>query len=529
MFVSIIFILATKFFKWSIMAGKFKVLIVWILCLGSLALQAQQNFNCFTIVAGKKATADGSVLLAHNEDDYAEGMEIFFNVYQVPAQKADVAVSNKGKKTQNAEGNLAYLWIEMPGMHFSDSYMNEYGVVIVSDACPSREDKPRLTDGGITWELRNTMARQATSARHAVEIARKLILEKGYNSSGRTYCIADPQEAWMLSVVNGKHFVALRIPDTAVAIIPNYYTITTFDTADHENVITSPGLIDYAIQRGWYNPKTDGPFNFRKAYGSKESLGHMVNIGRMWAGVNLLAPRGYDLKEDFPWAFTPREPISVVNLMDVLRNHYEGTALEPLLGEKLSNPHEADPGSICAQYTRYGMVAHLQSGLPRDLGNVIWLSPMRPCSHAYVPFMVGMKEMPAGIAAKDYSFALQNHLKAPKEPRNEFPKLDYWKFEKHALSLDKHYREHGVESRKMATEQSQITFNMFIEFQQQALALYKENPDQARNLLEKFCLDSWQGLLEELNKQQPEREEATGNAPEILAPSDPRKVTLPVK
>lgn len=59
------------------MAGKFKVLIVWILCLGSLALQAQQNFNCFTIVAGKKATADGSVLLAHNEDDYAEGMEIF--------------------------------------------------------------------------------------------------------------------------------------------------------------------------------------------------------------------------------------------------------------------------------------------------------------------------------------------------------------------------------------------------------------------------------------------------------------------
>lgn len=511
------------------MQGKFKVLNVLIFCLVGLALQAQQNFNCFTIVAGKKATADGSVLLAHNEDDYAEGMDIFFNVYQVPAQKADLIFSKTGKKTQNVEGNIAYLWLEMPGMHFSDSYMNDYGVVVVSDACPSREDKPRLTDGGITWELRNTMARQATSARHAVEIARKLLLEKGYNSSGRTYCIADPNEAWMLSVVHGKHFVALRIPDTGVVIIPNCYTITTFDTSDHENVITSPGLIEYAIERGWYNPKTDGPFNFRMAYGSKESLGHLVNVGRMWAGVNLLAPKGYELKEGFPWAFSPREPISVLTLMDVLRNHYEGTALQPKLDDKLSNPHEAYPGSICAQYTRYGMVAHLQSGLPRDLGCVLWLSPMRPCSHPFVPFMVGMKEMPMGIAHNDYMYALQNHMSVVDNLREKFATLDYWKFEEDALLIDKQYKVLGLSARKQAVEVTHNYLKRFYELQRSGLEKYKENPLAAKQDLWNFSLEAWQEMIISLNSRQPLKDILDAEIFQEITPIDPRQITIPRK
>jgi dipeptidase len=177
---------------------------------------------------------DGSVLFAHNEDDYGEG---YFNIYLVPA---------------NYYGRINAIFLaEMPGMHFSDAYMNEYGVVIASNACASREDKPILTDGGITWELRNAMASQAHTAREAVEIGAKLIDEKGYNSSGRTYCIADPNEAWMLSVVYGKHYVAKRIPDDALAIIPNYYTITEVDLNDVENVIASPDLIRYAEERGW--------------------------------------------------------------------------------------------------------------------------------------------------------------------------------------------------------------------------------------------------------------------------------------
>ncbi|MGC8865259.1 MAG: C69 family dipeptidase [Bacteroidales bacterium] len=515
------------------MNSKLKLWFVFTWLLAGLSVQAQSEFNCFTVVAGKKATVDGSVMLAHNEDDYAEGMDIYFNIYQVPASEIVKQVSQKSKKEEKSgktlsEGNVAYLWLEMPGMPFSDSYMNEHGVVIVSDACPSREDKPQLTGAGITWELRNAMARQATSARHAVEIAQKLILEKGYNSSGRTYIIADPNEAWMLSVVYGKHFVALRIPDDAIAVIPNYYTITTFDTADHQNVITSPGLIEYAIQRGWYNP-ADGPFNFRKAYASKESLEHMVNVGRMWAGVNLMADRKFELKEDFPWILTPREPVTLEKMMQVLSNHYEGSELEAELSEKISNPHDADPGSICAKYTRYGMVAHLQSGLPRELANVLWLSPMRPCSHAFVPLMVGMKEMPQGMASQDYTFALQNHLKPAKNPREDFPKLDYWKFERDAHLIDVNYKNLGRETWKNAQEMSRLNIQMFYELQRNSLVQYKADADSALNNLWKFCVDAWKRLTEDLEKREGLPEVQESIVP--LAPTiqDPRQITLPNK
>lgn len=508
---------------------KLGLIAVWLLV--GLIVQAQQDFNCFTVVAGKKATADGSVILAHNEDDYAEGMDIYFNIYQVPASAPEKQVPEKNKKNPKsfAEGNVAYLWLEMPGMPFSDSYMNEYGVVIVSDACPSREDKPQLTGGGITWELRNSMARQATSARQALEIAQKLILEKGYNSSGRTYVIADPEEAWMLSVVYGKHFVALRIPDEAVAVIPNYYTITTFDTADHENVITSPGLIDYAIQRGWYNPATDGPFNFRKAFASKESLEHMVNVGRMWAAMNLLADRKFELKDDFPWIITPRDPVTPEMVMEVLRNHYEGTELEAELSDKISNPHDAEPGSICAKYTCYGVVAHLQSGLPRELANVLWLSPMRPCSHAFVPLMVGMKEMPRGMASQDYTYALQNHMKPERNPREAFPKLDYWKFERDAQLIDVNFRNVGREAWKNGVELSRVNIERFYELQRISLNNYKSDAAKALVELWTFCIDAWNGLIENLEKREGLPEAQENIAPQATAPLDPRQITLPQK
>jgi len=62
----------------------------------------------------------------------------------------------------------------------------------------------------------------------------------------------------MLSVVNGKHWVAQRVPDEHIAIIPNYYTITTVDLSDTMNYYGSDDLVEYAIIKRWYNPKKDG-------------------------------------------------------------------------------------------------------------------------------------------------------------------------------------------------------------------------------------------------------------------------------
>ncbi len=147
-------------------------------------------------------------MFAHNEDDWGDRI---VNFYKVPAMQhkagETITLKNEGELKQVSK-TYSYLWLEMPEMEFSDSYMNEWGVTIGSDACMSREKKAKLTDGGIGYWLRRAMAERATSAREAVKIGGALVEQYGYSSSGRTYCIADAHEAWMLAVVNGKHWVA---------------------------------------------------------------------------------------------------------------------------------------------------------------------------------------------------------------------------------------------------------------------------------------------------------------------------------
>ena len=114
--------------------------LITILLAGPI-LQAQQTFDCFSILAGKNATADGSVLFAHNEDDWGDRI---VNWYQVPGSKhqpGEMITLKNGGQLDQAAITYSYLWLEMPEMEFSDSYMNEWGVTIGSDACQSREER----------------------------------------------------------------------------------------------------------------------------------------------------------------------------------------------------------------------------------------------------------------------------------------------------------------------------------------------------------------------------------------------------
>ena len=144
------------------------------------------NYNCFSILVGKDATTDGSVLFAHNEDD--SGVNLV-NWYKVPklihATGENILLINGGQLPQVDE-TFSFLWLEMPGQTFSDSYINEYGVTIASNACRSKEDSAELVNGGIGYYLRRIMVERAKSAKEAVRIAGSIVDSIGYASSGRT-------------------------------------------------------------------------------------------------------------------------------------------------------------------------------------------------------------------------------------------------------------------------------------------------------------------------------------------------------
>ena len=179
--------------------------------------------NCFTILAGKNATVDGSVILAHNEDDHGEMLVDWYKVPRIKHGPNDKIILKNGAQLNQVKETYSYLWMEMPGMQFSDSYMNEWGVAIASNQCISKETEGELVDGGIGYFLRRIMAERARTAKEAVKIAGAIIEQAGYLHSGRSYSIADPNEAWVMAVVQGRRWTAKRVPDDEIAVC--YYNV----------------------------------------------------------------------------------------------------------------------------------------------------------------------------------------------------------------------------------------------------------------------------------------------------------------
>jgi dipeptidase len=475
---------------------RIKLSIYFLLTIWFSALSQQtETYNCYSILVGQEASANGAIMLAHNEDDWGERI---VNWYKVPAShpsKQDSITLRRGAKVEPPKQTYAYLWWEMPGLEFSDTYFNENGIVITSDACPSKEDKAEINGGGIGYQLRRLMAERASSAREAVILGGALIERFGYISSGRTYCIAGPQEAWMLSVVKGKHWVARRIPENHVAIIPNYYTIGEVDLQDTLNYLGSKDLIDYAIQRGWYKPGEGKAFNFRKAYGKKESLSDTVNIARHWVILNKLAKREFMLNDEFPFSFIPREKVSLTKMFYLLRNHYEETLFDRTRGGTNGNPHRQQTMSVCSSSNQYGFVAELRQNLPPSIGNVIWMAPRRPCSEAFVPVYAGLKDIPKKWHYYDWKTALFKHFDEKPLVKNINPPHPHLIFDSIARSIDQsYYRKIGNRHRYIIKIESEL-------LQQQAkteallLKLLKNNPTEAFKYMQTYTFGYLDKLL----------------------------------
>ena len=465
---------------------KAPVLFIVSLLLVITQLYGQDGLDCFSILVGKDATADGSFMFAHNEDDWGDRL---VNWYQVPGtshQPGEMIRLKNGGQLPQATTTFSYMWLEMPEMEFSDSYLNEWGVTIGSDACQSREDEPDLTEGGIGYWLRRAMAERSRSAREAVRIGGDLVEKYGYSSSGRTYVIADAREAWMLSVVKGKHWVAQRVPDDHIAIIPNYYTITTVDLADTMNYYGSADLIEYATQRKWYNPKRDGEFNFRLAYSDPGNLENMGNIVRNWSAVNLIATEPYSVDASFPFSFRPKKKVELTDLFGILRNHNEGSEFDKSENYSRGNPH-AFGRAICATTTQYGFVAQLRADLPKEIAPVLWIAPFRPCVHPFTQWYFGMNGIPEGYAEGDYRKALDIHFDPIEDVFAHAPENKFLHAVKHARRIDDNYASRIDQVRAKIRVLEEELINSQQGFESRMAALISRDPGMAGKAIYEYC------------------------------------------
>lgn len=374
------------------------------------------QLNCYTILVGKKASADGSVMVAHNEDDYGD---IIVNVRKIAphnyGQTVKINLGNGAIYETDGQTN-GFIWIEATGQEFADSFINEYGVVITSDSCPSRETREDLTDGGISYMLRRIVAEKAKSARQAVKLVGELVEKYGYRSSGRTYSIADKNEAWMVAVIRGRHWFAQRVPDDEVAVIPNFYTIRQIRLDDPDNFIGSPDITEYAKNNGWYDETRDGSFDFKKAFARSSSREPVFdgNTLRMWRGLAILSGKEWEINGDYPFSFKPARKVTPEMLMALLRDHYEGTEYDATDGYKNGSPNRTKFRTICTSSTINSFVACLNDKKPEPISILVWLAFGKPDTTIYLPIYYGVEALPEsagyGPTTHDYELFYKQHF-----------------------------------------------------------------------------------------------------------------------
>ncbi|MFN5423090.1 MAG: dipeptidase [bacterium] len=460
--------------------------VLSILLIASYPLKSQETYHqlldCFSVVAGKDATKDGSVIFAHNEDTGPNGV----NYYKVPRRKHAagemIQLRNGGKIPQVSE-TLGYIWFNIPGCDVCDSYINESGVAIGSDGCPSREDKPVLENGGIVFWLRRLVAERATTAREGVKLAGKIIEEIGYASSGRSYIIADPNEAWVLTAVNGKHWAARRVADDEVAVIANCYTMQGIDLSDTANYMGSADIITYATARGWYNPEKDGPFNFAKAYSNPGSLDHPGNTHRQWRGVEIITGKKYDVNKQLPFSVKPRKRLSVRDIAEVLRDHYEGTGFDKSSMYTKGNPHKVNNATICSDGTQYCVISQLRNWLPNELAAVAWVAPFHPDIQNYIPFYPAITGFPAQYADGDFNDGLKKQFD-PLSSRNKAPA--YLKFVSLNNKVDEDFANNFPIIKKMMEKEEKTLFKQHRQFEKKAMEFLPQLPSDRALLLTEY-------------------------------------------
>jgi len=457
-------------------------LLLYFLFLNILFLNAQQ-IDCYTIIAGKNTTVDGSVLVGHNEDD--GGPEMLINWFKVPERKykkTDSITLLNGTKIPQVKNTLSYLRLQITKQKFADAYLNENSVLICSNACESKEDSAK---GNIGYFLRKIVAERAMNARNAVKLAGKLIETYGYESSGRTYTFADNTEAWMFSAVKGKHWIAQRIPDDEIAIIPNYYTIQDVNLKDTLNFFSAPDIIEYAEKKGWYNPEKDGNFNFRNAYGDSANNIAVYNIPRQLAGINFLSETKYNENDILPFSFKPIKKISEKDIEKILSSHYEGTTYCKLPENK--NPHQNKVRGICTLTTQFSFVAQLRNNMPVGIGSLLWISPYNGCLFPYIPVYFGIYNTNEKLRLSNNKTAEKLQFNNNNNNLEIFPKHAYFTFNQYVKFIEEDYstRIEEVKIFKNSVEK-ELSRNQK-KLENSVLQVYKSYPDDTKKILTNYC------------------------------------------
>jgi len=404
----------TTFSKYN--RGHMKKIFITFL-IGFITVAALETNACTNLLVSKGASKDGSTMITYTADSFNLYGELYYfsaakypdgtwlNVYEWDTGKF-LGRIKQARETYNVVGN-----------------MNEYQVVIAETTFGGRselENPEGIIDYG---SLIYITLQRAKSAREAIKIMAELVEEYGYYSSGESFSIGDANEVWIMEMigkgvgVKGANWVAIKIPDGYIAGHANASRITTFPLNDPENCLYSKDIISFARSKGYFSGK-DSEFSFSAAY-DPLSFGAVrfcdARVWSMFRRCNASIDKYIDYirgesMERMPLYIKPDKKLSVEDVKELMRDHYQGTELDMTKGlaaGPYSMPYRWRPLTweyegqqyfnerpISTPQTGFSFISQSRSWLPNEIGGLLWFGVDDTRMTVYVPMYVSMTKLP---------------------------------------------------------------------------------------------------------------------------------------
>lgn len=390
--------------------------LCFLISIGILC-SALQSRACTNFLVGKKASVDGATMISYSADSY----NLYGELYHWPAKKY-----TSGEMLKVNEWDTGKYLGEIK--QASETYnvvgnINEYQVSIGETTFGGR---PELVDstGIIDYgSLIYITLQRAKTAQEAIRIMTDLVSEYGYYSSGESFSIADPNEIWVLEMIGkgtgnkGAVWVAVRIPDDCISAHANQSRIQQFPLNDPKNCLYSKDVITFARKKGYFQGK-DKEFSFAKAYNPIDFGGQRYCEARVWSFFNkfnaqmakyVTYAKG-EITEPMPLYIKPDRKLSLSDVKEAMRDHYEGTQLDwryDIGAGPFESPYrwaplewEVDSVKYCnerpvaTQQTGFVFVSQMRSWLPREIGGVLWFGVDDAAQSVFVPMYCCITEIP---------------------------------------------------------------------------------------------------------------------------------------
>ena len=398
-----------------------------------LLCAAVAAFACTNLIVAKKASVDGSVMCTYNCDGFGFASSLSISL---PGRHADgEQIAIRGWGPQPAGRYVA----EAPYTYGVVGLMNENQVTIVETTWDGRRelmDREGFLD---YFTLMNLALQRSTTAREAIVTMHELVQEYGYNATGESFAVCDKEEAWIMELIGkgpgrkGAVWVALRVPDDCICAYANASRIRQFPQVrkpdKKKTYCEIPGVcmyardvVTFAREMGYYSG-SDADFSFREAYGPLDFSAIRYCEARVWsffrhhydtAEMDAYLPflnGRTDICDHLPLWIKPNAPLSVRDLMNDMRDHYEGTALDmtaDVSAGPWASPYRNQPVNffssdstamfrerpIGCQQSGMTMVCQMRDWLPDAVGGVTYFNMDDATMVAYVPVYCGINRVP---------------------------------------------------------------------------------------------------------------------------------------